>query len=141
MAWSAEAETRAEAVEGSNTKYPSKDRLMKTFDKPAHRPTVPEIQELVDAYYQFPQCEVGGDLHIVLDDGNVEDTHIQWCIENAGVYRDFEPECARLLGRLLLLMTMTQRRKIDADYHGKPMTQEVFIARCNELLDKYKETT
>lgn len=36
----------------------------------------------IAGYYQLPGCGVGGPLHIVLDDLNVEDEHIQWCVDH-----------------------------------------------------------
>ena len=40
------------------------------------KPTVPEVLPLVRAYYQKPGNIVGGNLHLVLDDENVENEHI-----------------------------------------------------------------
>lgn len=105
-------------------------------DKPRSRPSVAELQPLINAYYQFPGCGVGGDLHIVLDDRNWADHHIQWCIEHAGEWGDREPEGARLLGRLLLLTTRTQRRRLGSGYAGPPMDRAVFLARCRALLNR-----
>jgi hypothetical protein len=39
-------------------------------------PTVPEVLPLVRAYYRKPENIVGGSLHLVLDDANVEDQHV-----------------------------------------------------------------
>lgn len=105
-------------------------------NKPTNRPSVPELQRLIDAYYQFDRCGVGGDLHVVLDDGNWDDGTIQWCIDHSGEYGDREPECARLLGRLLLLTTRTQRNKLDAGYDGEAMTREEFIATATRMLSR-----
>jgi hypothetical protein len=38
----------------------------------ASRPTVREVRELVREWYARPGNEVGGALHVVLDDGNFE---------------------------------------------------------------------
>lgn len=103
-------------------------------DKPKDRPAVPEVQVLIDAYYQFPECGVGGDLHIVLDDRNWDDHSIQWCIDHAGEYSDRSPECARLLGRILLRLTRTQRARLDSGYDGRAMPEDEFIARATALL-------
>lgn len=43
--------------------------------------------ELIREIYKTYTC--GGALHIVLDDDNVEDDSIQWCIDNA-INKDFE---------------------------------------------------
>lgn len=39
-----------------------------------------DIQNLIDAIYD--QDCVGGPLHIVLDDQNFSDEHIEWCLQN-----------------------------------------------------------
>lgn len=39
----------------------------------------------IACYYQLPGCGAGGPLHIVLDDLNVEDEHIRWCVDNMEV--------------------------------------------------------
>lgn len=109
-------------------------------DKPRQRPSVAELQPLVDAYYQFPNCGVGGHLHAVVDDGNWEDIHIQSVIDTAEHYDERRPrewECARALARLLILTTRTQRRRIEPGYDGAPMTREAFLVRCDELLKRY----
>lgn len=41
------------------------------------------VNKLVRLLYDDLGEGCGGLLHIVLDDGNIEDNHIQWCIENA----------------------------------------------------------
>ena len=38
------------------------------------------IQNLIDAIYD--QHPSGGPLHIVLDDGNIDDDSINWCLNN-----------------------------------------------------------
>ena len=39
------------------------------------------FNEKVLELYSIPDCETGGPLHIVLDDNNVRDNDILWCIE------------------------------------------------------------
>jgi hypothetical protein len=55
----------------------------------------------------------GGALHIVLDDGNIETHHIQWCIDNAILNHEFcTPEDESLYlecAQRLLKMTKGQR--------------------------------
>ncbi|MCK9308825.1 MAG: hypothetical protein M0P99_00960 [Candidatus Cloacimonetes bacterium] len=66
--------------------------------------------ELVDRIYQ--KNSTGGLLHIVLDDGNLKDSHIKYCIEEIEAsddeYKDIYLKCANNL----LKMTFSQRRKI-----------------------------
>lgn len=40
-----------------------------------------EAIELARQIYRMPEGRCGGPLHIVLDDGNIETEHIQWCVD------------------------------------------------------------
>jgi hypothetical protein len=73
----------------------------------AKKPTVPEVLPLVRALYG--RSSVGCCLHIALDDGNVEDGSVKYCVTTA-VERGHK-ECEEL-ARKLLLMSKTQRRKL-----------------------------
>jgi hypothetical protein len=75
------------------------------------RPTVPEVLALVRAYYALPGNAAGGNCHLVLDDGNVEDGNIRFCLEACEAEGDAPG--ARLMG-LMLRMTRTQRNKVRA---------------------------
>lgn len=78
----------------------------------AHRPkptVTPEIIERFKAYHNAPNNGAWGSLHIVLDDGNIEDKHIEFCIKNAVERKDGE---GAELAKLLLAFTKTQRIKI-----------------------------
>jgi hypothetical protein len=77
------------------------------IDKPRDRPTVPQVLPFVRAYYN--DHGAGGSLHVVLDDGNLDDGYVQGCIEWAEERGD-APGAA--LARLLLQMTLTQRNKV-----------------------------
>lgn len=61
-------------------------------------PTVNELFPLVVAYYAKPGNDVGGTLHIVLDDKNVEDEFVIWTEGYASGKGD---EDGRLLAGLL----------------------------------------
>lgn len=71
------------------------------------KPTVPEVLPLVNAYYKTHP--VGGSLHIVLDDCNVDDGHVEFCLNWAIEEDDAEGEA---LARILLRMSKTQRKKL-----------------------------
>lgn len=71
--------------------------------------TVPKLIEECKKYYKLPNNSVGGSLHIVLDDGNLEDSHIKYCIGYAKENGDSE---GVLLGQILLKATKTQRKKL-----------------------------
>lgn len=75
--------------------------------------TVPQLIEECKKYYSLPNNGVGGSLHIVLDDGNIADHHITYCIQYAKEQNDIEGE---KLGQLLLQASKTQRKKILNNY-------------------------
>lgn len=76
---------------------------------------IEEICKLVKYLYDDLREMCGGLLHIVLDDGNVEDGHIQWCIdycnreENAD--RHDKDVCIEIAQRMLKL-SYTERMLI-----------------------------
>lgn len=63
------------------------------------------ILELKDIIYNDYNC-VGGALHIILDDKNLDDYFIRWCINNSipkikdNKERQIYSECAKLLLKL-----------------------------------------
>ncbi|MHC4717296.1 MAG: hypothetical protein ACYS5V_10020 [Planctomycetota bacterium] len=68
------------------------------------KPTIPEVLDrFVDYFRRNPTW---GDLHIVLDDGNVRDSDVQWCVDHG------RTEEGRELARVLLRMSRTQRLKL-----------------------------
>lgn len=73
------------------------------------KPTIPEVLPLVVAYCAKPENSVGGSLHIVLEDGNVADSHVAFCREWAA---DRGDDDGVRLAELLLLMSKTQRSKL-----------------------------
>ena len=79
----------------------------KVFDP--NRPTVPEVQPLADRIRASPGGAVGCCLWISLENGNMTDADLRYCLQNA--QENCHPDC-ELLARLLLLMTGTQRSKI-----------------------------
>lgn len=75
-----------------------------------NKPNVPTVQPLVDAYYALGNW-AGGSLHIALEDCNVKDRDVQWCVENA----EKDGDCyGVLLGKVLLRMSKTQRLKLKS---------------------------
>jgi hypothetical protein len=70
------------------------------------KPTLPEVQPLIEAYYKLEGNGAGGELHVVLDDGNYEKDFIRGCIAGA---RKVE---TRWLGHVLLMLSNSQRRRM-----------------------------
>lgn len=75
------------------------------------RPTVPEVLPLARAYYAKPGNAAGGNLHLVLDNKNVQDDHVRYCLECAMAADD---SAGVELAQTLLKMTKTQRLKLAA---------------------------
>lgn len=75
----------------------------------AFTPFQQAISDEIKAFYKIPGNEVGGNLHIVLDDHNLKAQHLKWCIGKAKREGD---EVGVKLASKLLGLSMTQRRKI-----------------------------
>jgi hypothetical protein len=71
--------------------------------------TVPEFMEKVWAYVDRDGHSLGGALHIAVDDGNIDDSHIEFCRQFALEQGDVE---GAWLATLLAEMSKTQRRKV-----------------------------
>ncbi len=78
------------------------------------RPTVSEVLPLVNAVYHR-HC-AGCCLHILTDDGNVEDGHAKFCLKQA--QEQGHADCLAAAGKLML-MSKTQRRKIYMTSEGR----------------------
>lgn len=76
--------------------------------------TVPEVLPMAQAYCAKDGNGAGGNLHIVLDDDNLETHFVEFCLEQAEREGD---EDGAVLARALLLMSRTQRGKVARDAH------------------------
>jgi hypothetical protein len=65
------------------------------------------VKKMMEQLYE--RSSVGCCLHITTDDGNLEDHHVQFCIEEA--QRTGHPSCERL-AREILAMDMPSRAKL-----------------------------
>jgi hypothetical protein len=75
-----------------------------------NKPTVPEVLPLVQALYATEHGQMGGHLHIVLDDQNVDTDHVEYCLKAARF--DQCKQCEEL-AELLMRMSPTQRKKLS----------------------------
>jgi hypothetical protein len=76
-------------------------------DLKEERLSVPQVADRFRAYHAGNVT--WGSLHIVLDDGTVDNASVKFCIESARERADLEGEN---LGHILLRMSKTQRKKI-----------------------------
>ena len=82
------------------------------------------VVSMVRALYEIPACSLGGPLHIVTDDTNVEDHHITWCLTHVDEWLDkwadpplTEPERTLVLllaASLLAVPELHDRRRLIA---------------------------
>jgi hypothetical protein len=61
------------------------------------------------AYLAKPGNEAGGSLHLVLGDGNVENSSVEICLKHAQEENDYD---GIRLAETLLRMSVSQRRKV-----------------------------
>lgn len=73
------------------------------------KPTVPDVRRMAEAYYAKDGNACGGALHIVLDDGNVDDDDVQFCLATA---REQHDQDGVTLAEQFLQMSRTQRKKV-----------------------------
>lgn len=69
-----------------------------------------EIIQKFANYYLKPENGAWGSLHIVLDDDNVRDSDVEFCIQRAKDKNDLEGE---ELGKILLQLSKTQRLRLS----------------------------
>lgn len=77
------------------------------------KPTVPEVLPIARRYFAKEGNAAGGSLHIVLEDGNIDDSSVQFCREWALERGDADGVA---LADLLLRMSKTQRKKIASSH-------------------------
>ena len=72
------------------------------------------IREYISCLYHLDGCCTGGLLHIVLDDGNLNDNDIQWCLEQCEANPlNEESEIGKLICKELLKLPINQRRLVN----------------------------
>lgn len=87
------------------------------------------IGKLVDVLYELPGCGCGGLCHIVTDDGNVEDQHLNFVIESCDKAQDdyLEKDVAKLICQLMLKLTIDQRQELYGLFRERvDITEEYF---------------
>lgn len=80
--------------------------LANQYGEPFAKPDLAKVRELTNEFCELEGNSSGGSLHIVLDDGNTEGHHVEWCRERARENRD---EAGFWLAQLLLMLTDEER--------------------------------
>jgi hypothetical protein len=65
------------------------------------------------SYYAKDGNGAGGVLHIMLDDGNLDASHVMFCVDEARKFHDTDAEA---IAMMLVDMTRTQRGKVYSQY-------------------------
>lgn len=65
----------------------------------------------IRSYYHYNAA--GGSLHIVLDDGNIEDSSVRWCYEFAKKEKDLP---AVRIAKQLLTLSVAERQELYDRY-------------------------
>ena len=71
------------------------------------KPTILDVLPMIVSYYG--NNPAGGCLHLILDDGNIGDDSVRFCLNQAINCGDVDAE---YIAKKLLLMSKTQRRKL-----------------------------
>ena len=78
------------------------------------KPTIPEVLPLITRFAKLPANSVGGCLHIVLDEGNVDESSVKSCLDYAIERND---SLAVEVAEILLRMSKTQRLKLASMFY------------------------
>ena len=70
---------------------------------------IDEILKMVKEYYSIEDNSAGGSLHCVLDDGNLTDSDVEWCINFAKENYDYKGVG---LGVMLSCLSYEQREEL-----------------------------
>lgn len=78
-----------------------------------------QVKKAILEVYKY-SC-VGSGLHIVLDDENVENNHIEWCLNNSipEIENPEERNACESCAELLLQLTVKERERIVHGYGRK----------------------
>lgn len=68
-----------------------------------------DIKPLIDLFKSNPDNLVGGNLHIFLSDGNIDDEFVKHCLDNCLATDD---KLGESICRLSLKMSKTQRKRM-----------------------------
>ena len=74
----------------------------------------PDMIPLLKLFRQNPDNIVGGNLHIFLEDENVHDDHIKFCLERCIERGDL---LGQSICRLSMKMSITQRKRMSREFY------------------------
>jgi hypothetical protein len=77
-------------------------------------PAIPDLVARVRAYYALPGNEAGGNLHVALDDDNLDAHYLVWCLGRC-VERGDEP--GKAIALALLDMSIVERQWFTRSFY------------------------
>lgn len=84
-----------------------------------YNPNMDALKKLCETLYSLPECSVGGNLHILLDDDNYDDHSILFCLKECSLNPEHP---GSLIGSLIcheyLKMNMEERSVFDWYWNG-----------------------
>lgn len=87
-----------------------------------YKPEMDALKVLCASFYNIPGCGAGGLLHNVLEDGNMEDENIKYClVECTENIKQSEANVGILICYELLKMPMNERKVFDWYSNGSPL--------------------
>lgn len=99
-----------------------------------YKPEYDALKILCKKLYGFPDCRSGGPLHILLDDGNVEDCFVEYCLE---ICLKFQEKPESLLGMLIcyeyLKLSFEERQVFDWYWNGSKLACCGNCSECEYL--------
>ena len=75
-----------------------------------------QLLDAVKLYYRLPGHEAGGNLHLVLSDGNCDDSSMWVCI--VACVKELDTMGLYIASAMLFTMTEEQRDRLYCDLHG-----------------------
>lgn len=74
------------------------------------------IRAYISCLYELEDCCCGGLLHVMIDDGNIEDWHVNWTLEQCEAHPECEEsEIGKLICKEFLKLSMEERRLVMED--------------------------
>ena len=75
-----------------------------------YKPSMIALKEYCKTLYSLEDCMTGGPLHILVDDGNYEDQHIQFCLDECSKQPDLlSSQLGAIICREYQKMSMEER--------------------------------
>jgi hypothetical protein len=82
-----------------------------------------QAAKLINDFYELPGASSGGDAHIVIDDWNLEDSNIEYCIESAKKNEfNNSDECQKAC---LVLLVFLKTLSLEERYSAMALSEEI----------------